>query len=233
MKSAPASSRPGNRLTPPAPAKRWFWPLLAVGVLGAAGLAGLLAGESLHFDAALLRGLRLDSDPATPIGPPWLLQSAIDISALGGFTVLWMLGLASVAYLLLLGNRIQALAISVSLAGAYALNATLKSLFGRNRPDIVPHLTHVDSASFPSGHAMISAAIYLTIGLALAQAQTSNATRALIVGLSVLLVMVIGASRVFLGVHWPSDVMAGWAFGALWALLVFAVERRLTAKHAD
>lgn len=213
-------------------ARRWFWPLLAISVLGAGGLIGFLAGESLHFDAALLRALRLSDDPATPVGPPWLLQSAIDISALGGFTVLWMLGLAAVGYLLLLGNRVQALGIAASLAGASLINSALKGLFGRDRPDLVPHLTYADSASFPSGHAMISAAIYLTIGLALAQAQTSSAARTWLVGLSVLLVVMIGASRVFLGVHWPTDVMAGWAFGALWALLVFVIERRITARRA-
>jgi undecaprenyl-diphosphatase len=199
--------------------------LLAVKICGE-----LLEGESFRFDPAILEALRQPGHPATPIGPTWLLQSAIDLSALGGFTLLCLFSLAGLGYLVWIGRRAEAAWIAASLIGASLLNLGLKSWMHRPRPLVVPHLAQVTTASFPSGHAMVSAAVYLTLGLMLAEAESRAGRRLFIAGFAALLVVLIGCSRVYLGVHWPSDVLAGWCFGGVWALVVFAAERWLKAK---
>ncbi|WP_010542734.1 phosphatase PAP2 family protein [Sphingomonas elodea] len=214
--------RPANR--------QWLWPALALLGLSLAGLAAFLClrfASGFAFDPALLLAFRRPGDLGTPIGPAWLRQSAIDISALGGYTVLWLAGAATLIFLLAFGKRAEALLLGGSLIGASVINALLKIFLHRPRPDVVPHLAEVSSASFPSGHAMISAAVYLTLGMMVAQTQASRWARAYLLGFSVLLVLLIGCSRVFLGVHWPSDVLAGWCFGAIWALCMFALNARL------
>lgn len=210
--------------------RQWLWPALALLGLSLAGLAAFLClrfASGFAFDPELLLAFRRPGDLATPIGPPWLLQSAIDISALGGYTVLWLAGAGTLIFLLAFGKRSEALLLGGSLVGASTINALLKIFLHRPRPEVVPHLAHVSSASFPSGHAMISAAVYLTLGIMVAQTQASRWARAYLLSFAVLLVLLIGCSRVFLGVHWPSDVLAGWCFGAIWALCMFAINARL------
>ncbi len=214
--------------------RQWLWPALALLGLSLAGLAAFLClrfASGFAFDPALLLAFRTPGDLATPIGPPWLLQSAIDISALAGYTVLWLAGAATLIFLFAFGKRAEALLLGGSLIGASMINALLKLFLQRPRPDVVPHLAEVSSASFPSGHAMISAAVYLTLGIMVAQTQASRWARAYILSFAVLLVLLIGCSRVFLGVHWPSDVLAGWCFGAIWALCMFALNARLHRRQ--
>lgn len=220
---------------------RWLWPVIGLAVLGAVGLTGFIVdelreGETFGFDADLLLALRRPGDLATPIGPAWLHQAAIDVSALGGFTVLWLLGAAVVGYLYYRRLRTEAACIAASVIGASLLNAVLKSLIHRARPDVVPHLTEVFNASFPSGHAMSSAAIYLTIGITLAGMERRRRGRLYVMAMAVALVVAIGASRVYLGVHWPSDVLAGWALGGAWALVIYGIERWVRGRaptHSD
>ena len=119
-----------------------------------------------------------------------------------------------------------------SIAGASLLNAGLKSILHRPRPELVPHLAVVSNASFPSGHAMISAAIYLTIAAMLSETQPKRSARIFLMAFAGLLVLLIGCSRIYLGVHWPSDVLAGWCLGSVWALVVFAVNRTLRTRGA-
>ncbi len=214
--------------------RQWLWPALALLGLSLAGLAAFLClrfASGFAFDPALLLAFRTPGDLATPIGPPWLLQSAIDISALGGYTVLWLAGAGTLIFLLAFGKRAEALLLGGSLIGASTINALLKLFLHRPRPDVVPHLAEVSSASFPSGHAMISAAVYLTLGVMVAQTQASRWARGYLLSFAVLLVLLIGCSRVFLGVHWPSDVLAGWCFGAIWALCMFAINARLHRRQ--
>ncbi len=189
-----------------------------------------LEGSTGKLDAQILLAFRHPGDPALPIGPLWLLQVAIDLSALGGFTVLWLLSAAAIGLLLTLRRWTEAVVLTVSLGGASVLNAVLKLGFHRVRPDVVPHLAVVSNASFPSGHAMLSAATYLTIGAMLAQAQPKLGPRVYILGLAVVVAMLVGISRLYLGVHWPSDVLAGWCLGAAWALAFWVFARK--AKQA-
>jgi len=213
----------------------WLWPLVvlfagSVALLGAHIAAVLVTGRSFGFDAPILLALRVPGHLDVPIGPVWLRQSAIDISALGGFTLMWLFGGSFIAALVMLRRRAEAAWVAASLVGASLISTGLKDIIHRPRPALVPHLVWVDNASFPSGHALISAATYLTIALMLAGLVRRRAARAAIVAFFSAVVVLIGCSRVYLGVHWPSDVVAGWCFGTVWAIAVFWVNRWLRAK---
>ena len=229
----------GGSVCPPVTrrAARWLWPLLILVGLGALAIAldltdDISDGASWKFDSAILLAFRTPGDLAKPIGPAWLPLSAMDISALGGFTLQWLLGGAAIVYLLSIRRRTEAAWLAASVVGASLANATIKHLLHRPRPQVVPHLTMVDNASFPSGHAMISAAILLTVGAMIAETEKSRRARVAIMSFFALLVALIGMSRIYLGVHWPTDVLAGWCFGAGWALIVFAANRLLRRRAA-
>lgn len=187
-------------------------------------------GDRFSFDRAILLALRRPGQLQTPIGPRWLEQSAIDISALGGFTVLWLLSIGVVIFLLILRLRLEAGLLAASLIAASLLNSGIKDLVGRPRPFVVPHLAQVSSASFPSGHAMLSATTYLAMAALLARNQQSLAARYYILGWAIALVLLIGASRIYLGVHWPSDVLGGWCLGAAWGLGFWWAAERLDRR---
>ena len=182
-------------------------------------------GEANGPDRAILLALRTPGHLEKPIGPAWMLQSAIDISALGGFTLLWLLSAMVVGYLLIIRRRAAAAIFAGSVAGASILNAVIKLGFHRARPDVVPQLTTVSNASFPSGHAMLSVATYLTIGAMLAQIQPRASARIYLLSIAVFLSVMIGLTRLYLGVHWPSDVLAGWCLGSAWALAFWTLTR--------
>jgi undecaprenyl-diphosphatase len=218
--------------------QRGFQPLAALfclsGALVFAHVAEEIAeGDTAASDRAILLAFRTPGDPSTPIGPQWLLQSAIDVSALGGFTVISLLTAAASGFLIL-ARRWRALAILLAaIGGASVLNNVLKLSFHRARPDVAAHLAQSWSASFPSGHAMISAATYLTIAVILAETQTSKTVRLYLISLAVLVTVLIGVSRVYLGVHWPSDVAAGWAAGAAFALCFWIVTHAAAPETQD
>ncbi|WP_210496184.1 phosphatase PAP2 family protein [Microvirga antarctica] len=184
-------------------------------------------GETHALDRALLLALRDPQNPANPLGPSWLEEAARDITGLGGYAVLSIVTLATLAFLLMAGKRGAALLVLVAIVGGMLLSTALKFGFERPRPDLVPHGTRVYTASFPSGHAMLSAITYLTLGALLSRIQTRRRIQAFLMGLAVVLTLLVGVSRVYLGVHWPSDVLAGWAVGAAWAALCWFVALQL------
>jgi undecaprenyl-diphosphatase len=187
----------------------------------------MLEGETFGFDEAILRGLRTPQDLGTPIGPAWVTKAFTDITSLGGVTVLSLLTVFTVVYLLLVRKRVTALLVVISIAGGWLISSMLKLGVARPRPDLVPHLVEVNDLSFPSGHAMLSAVTYLTLGLLLAQTQSSKAARYYFVIVAVFLTLLIGISRLFLGVHFPTDVLGGWCAGSAWACLCWLAGRRL------
>lgn len=198
--------------------RRRLPPLLAGLALIATGLAVLLAGAfatsryPFAFDRAIIVGLRQWG------GPTWLPKVAGDVTALGGGVVLTIVVAAVAGFLITQRLWLTALAIAVaSLTGGWAVDL-IKGVVLRARPDLVPHLVHASGYSFPSGHATSSAIVYLTLAALAGQVTRDRASRRYLLVVAVLLVGAIGCSRVYLGVHWPSDVLAGWSFGTLWAL---------------
>jgi undecaprenyl-diphosphatase len=187
-------------------------------------------GESHWFDEEILLALRT-SDPADPVGPRWFEETVVEITALGGFGVLALVTLLAVGYLLVLRKWLGAATLLLATLGGTAVSEGLKVGFARPRPDLVAHAVDVTSMSFPSGHAMLSAVTYLTIGALLARTQGRTLLRGYILGAAVLLTLLIGVSRIYLGVHWPTDVLAGWCLGAAWALLCWGAATALADRN--
>lgn len=203
--------------------------LITVFLIAAVALAAFLKlasevaqGHTMAFDRMLIEGLRQSTDAENPAGAPWLRRVMVDLTALGGGPLLTVITATVVAYLLVVKKWKTAAFLTVAIAGGGAANELLKSFFLRARPDLVVHLTDSYSTSFPSGHAMNSALTYLTLAALLARTQKSHRIRVFFILVAVALTLAIGFSRVYLGVHWPTDVIAGWCVGAAWAL-IFAV----------
>jgi len=211
--------------------------LLAVGALAAgvwlfAALADeVMEGGTRKLDRTLLLALRRPSD-LQPLGPPALLNAARDITALGGPTVLTLLTAAVSLFLALDGKKHMALFVCGSIGSGLLLSNLLKDSFDRPRPDIVPHEVYAASYSFPSGHSMLSALTYLTLGAILARSHEHKLLKAYFLVTAVFLTVLIGVTRVYLGVHWPTDVLAGWTAGAVWALLCWRLARWLQSRRA-
>ena len=200
---------------------------LLLGLLAVTSGVGLFAklasevreGETGAFDRMVLLAFRTPGPLGAPIGPRWLQESARDITALGGFTVLTLISLLAVALLLVHQRRRQAVIFAVSVILAEIASDLLKHWAGRARPDLVPHLDLVYSSSFPSGHSMMSPVVSLTLAGVLASGERARTEKALVIGGAALLVVLIGVSRVYLGVHWPTDVLGGWVMGLVFALV--------------
>lgn len=205
--------------------------VLALGTWAFAEVADeVREGETQGVDRTLLLSLRAPGDPADPVGPRWLEEAGRDVTALGGLAVLAMVTVAAVGYLSLLGKRRAAAFVAASVIGAALLSFALKEIFDRARPELVPHLSHVLTASFPSGHAMLSTTVYLTLGALLARLHRNLLVKAYVLLWALLLAILVGVSRVYVGVHWPSDVLAGWAAGAAWAAFTSLVAEGLMRR---
>jgi undecaprenyl-diphosphatase len=190
----------------------------------------VLTQETHEFDRALLLSMRNADDLADPLGPRWLEEVGRDITALGGNAVLTLLTLAVVGYLLLENKPRLAVVILIATLGALGTNHLLKNVIDRDRPDLVPHGSFVYTASFPSGHSMLAASTYLTLGALLARAQRQRRLKAYILLVAIFTTLLVGISRVYLGVHWPTDVLAGWTAGSGWALMCWLLARWLQQR---
>ena len=184
-------------------------------------------GETQSFDKKILLALRDKTDLSRPIGPRWMVSAALDITALGSATVLGLTVLAVAGFLLLQGLWRRALFVTLASLGGWFINGALKQWFQRPRPDIVPHLREVMTMSFPSGHALQSAAVYLTLGALSMHIARRRLAKWYCMAVATLATALVGASRVYLGVHYPTDVLAGWLIGLSWALLCWMIERIL------
>jgi undecaprenyl-diphosphatase len=183
------------------------------------------------FDRSILQAMREGPERSDPIGPGWVEGMVRDVTAFGGMIVQAMVTLAVLGFLLLERKRRAALFVAVAVAGGSILGYLLKGVFGRARPDLVSRELEISSSSFPSGHAMMAAVTYLTLGALLARTHRSRLVKAYFLLLAILLTIAVGFSRVYLGVHWPTDVLAGWTIGAAWALLCWGVALRLQKKQ--
>lgn len=190
----------------------------------------VLEGDTRTFDETVLLALRMPGDISQPVGPPWLQEMVRDFTALGSVGLLTIVTLGVAAWLLFSGKRRTAGLVLVAVVGGVLFSSLLKLGFARPRPDLVPHSVSVFTNSFPSGHAMMSAVVYLTLGFLVARTQHAVALKVYLLSLALFLTLLVGVSRVYLGVHWPSDVLAGWAVGACWALMCWFVMSRLQEK---
>ena len=212
--------------------------LIALGVLSAllwafgAIVDEVMEGDTGRFDQATLLLFRNAADLSDAIGPPWLEIALTDITVLGNPSILTLVTVIATAFLALAGRYISAALVALAISSGAIAEQIMKAGFDRARPDLVPHLVEVSSLSFPSGHAMLSAVTYLTIGALVAQNQQHRRTGIFVLTAAILLTLLISFSRVYLGVHWPTDVMAGWAIGSFWALAFWLLAEWLAARRA-
>jgi undecaprenyl-diphosphatase len=204
--------------------------IVAGGVLLFAELVELVRHEPHAFDRAVLLAFRSSVDVSDPIGPRWLEIVFRDVTSLGGATVLTLMTAAVIGFLLVDQKRAAAVLVFASVSGGALLSTLLKLMITRPRPDLVPHLVEADTASFPSGHAMLSAIVYLTLGALLSRVEGPARIKIYVLGVAIMLTFLIGLSRVYLGVHWPTDVLAGWCAGAAWATLCWRVALALQRR---
>lgn len=181
-------------------------------------------GDTHAIDTKLLMMLRDGNDPKNAWGPPWFEEMVRDVSSLGGIAILTLVTLSAALYLAMKKNGGQALYLLATIGVGTLLSNLLKYNFARPRPDLVPHGSYVMTDSFPSGHSMMAALVYLTIGMLVARTQKDRNMKLYFIVVAVVVTMMVGVSRVYLGVHWPSDVLAGWAAGASCALLFWLLE---------
>lgn len=204
-----------------------------------AGLAGFAAltdevreGGALGIDRTILLAFRLPGHLEVAAGPRWLQEAARDVTALGGFTVLTLIAVLATVMLLIHGRRLQALVFASTVLLAQIVSAGLKTWIDRPRPTIVAHLDLVYSSSFPSGHAMMTPVVYLTLAGILAAGERKRGEKVLLLGSAIALTAAVGISRVYLGVHWPTDVLAGWTLGAALAMASAFVLHKTAPRHA-
>jgi undecaprenyl-diphosphatase len=190
----------------------------------------VLEGTTQQYDEWILRHLRASDDITDPIGPEWFEDMWRDVTALGSVTVLSLTTLACAGYLLLRRRRRMLALLAAATLGGLLVALLLKNFFGRPRPEFASADTHVATASFPSGHAMLSAVVYLTLGALLARTSTGYRYKLYFLTVALIITILVGLSRIYLGVHYPTDVLAGWSFGLIWALLCWLVAQFLQKR---
>jgi undecaprenyl-diphosphatase len=211
--------------------------VLVLLTLGTASVWGFIkiadavfAGRTQAFDEWMLRALRDPQNPLDPVGPQWVEETARDITALGGFAWITFSTLVIAIYLWIDGKARMALFLLASAASGAAISMLLKKIFARPRPELVPHLSQVYSSSFPSGHSMIAAVVYLTLGSLLASVIQKVTLKIYVLFVAIALATAVGTTRIYLGVHYPTDVLAGWLAGLVWALICWLVARSLQIR---
>lgn len=216
-------------------AARWLElkPLLAVAAIGVAGFGfalfadEVMEGETRRFDEWVLLALRDPGNLADPIGPLWFEEMVRDVTALGSTVVLTLAVIVVAGYLLITRAREKAVFLIVAVVMGSLINRLLKLGYARPRPDIVAHGQYVTTESFPSGHSANATIVYLMLGMMLARVEESYPAKIFIVSVCVIVALLVGLSRIYLGVHWPTDVLAGWAVGGSWVLMCWYLLLRL------
>lgn len=204
--------------------------LIALLVLAFLEIGDMAFGDPRSIDASILLALREPHDLSDGIGPPRVTDMMRDITALGSGTLAAAFSLALVGWLLLTGRPGAAIFVILAVVGAWVINDVLKDTFGRARPEIVPHLMRATNESFPSGHTMISAVLYPTQAGIFGRLVRQRRLRFYLMGLAIATAVLVGFSRIYLGVHYPSDVLGGLCIGFAWALAC-GIAVRLLQRH--
>jgi undecaprenyl-diphosphatase len=191
----------------------------------------VLEGETEAFDNSILMLFRDPNNVDQVIGPAWAHEMVRDITALGSFSLLGLAVFGVCAYLVMVRLKSAALLLIVSVIGGTLLSTFLKMGYNRPRPDLTA-MSEQFTASFPSGHAMLSAVTFLTIGAVLARLAPNKGLKIFSIAGAVFLTLIVGFSRLYMGVHYPSDILAGWCLGAAWAVLCSAIAFKLQSIGA-
>ena len=213
--------------------KAWQVPSILIPIILTAGgawafieiLDEVVEGDTRAIDQAIILGFRVPGDPADPIGPPWFEESVRDITSLGSAPALVIAVLAVVGFLVLAKAWRPAIFTLAASGGGLIVSSLLKYAVDRPRPDLVPHGNLIYTSSFPSGHSMMSAVVFLTLAALVTRLIERKRLKGYALGVAMVLTLLVGVSRVYLGVHWPSDVLAGWSAGAAWALGCWLIAR--------
>lgn len=207
--------------------------LAVAGVWAFAELADeVVEGSTRNLDRDLLLLLRTDGNLDDPIGPDWIEEVFRDLTAVGGVAVLTLTTFAVAGFFLLQRKFASTVYLLISVGGGLLISGVAKEVFDRPRPDLVPYGSFVHTASFPSGHSMMAAVAYLSLGVLVARTLPQRGLKVYVLALAALATILVGVSRVYLGVHWPTDVLAGWLAGVAWASLCMAGARYL-ARRGD
>jgi len=210
-------------------------PRLLSGALCCFGLIALAVHHDwlLPLDQSILLAFRTAGNPSVPAGPKGLVSFMRDVTSLGSFAVLSSTVLAVSGYLALNGHSNRALALLGYTIGGTLLGEGAKHLFSRVRPDAVPHLVDVVTLSFPSAHAMQSFVVWFTVAMMLAEEQSRSCVRIYVFAVAGLVSLAVGISRIYFGVHWPTDVLAGWCLGLAWVVGCWWLDRRVSHRRGS
>lgn len=207
--------------------------VIGTGVWGFVSIADeVIEGDSRQLDEAILLSMRSAEDRSDPIGPSWFEEAGRDVTALGSVAALSIFTAAFAGYLYIKKQPWIAVFVVAAIVTGTVVSTAMKSGFDRPRPDLVPHETEIYTKSFPSGHSAMSSLVFLTLGAVMARAERDRSTRVFLIVLPVLLSVLVGISRVYMGVHWPTDVLAGWLFGITWAAASWLVFRFIQHRYA-
>lgn len=190
----------------------------------------VMEGDTRDWDERVLLAMRVDGNPDDARGPKWVESAARDITALGSISVLLLVMVGTVGFLII-RRQFAALALfAAAFVGGLLLNVGLKGFFDRPRPDLILPLAEVRTASFPSGHSLLSAVVYLTLAALLCRLLSARRLKLYVIATALTASLLVGLSRVYLGVHYPSDVLAGWTVGLIWAIACWLVARTLQRR---
>jgi undecaprenyl-diphosphatase len=189
-------------------------------------------GGTLSLDTAILLSMRSHSDTREPLGPQWFQEAARDVTAMGGVTILSFVTLVVCGFLVIERKSQMARFLALSVVSGMLVSMALKDVYRRPRPELVPPGAYVYGTSFPSGHSMMSALTYLTLGALLARAHPRRRVKIYVLSLSIIVTIAVGLSRIYLGVHWPTDVAAGWTAGSVWAAVCWTAAKYLQTRRS-
>jgi undecaprenyl-diphosphatase len=204
---------------------------IIVGTFGFVLIAGFVSrGLTDHIDMQILRAFRYPDNLKRPVGPGWLFEVMRDITSLGGSTIVSLITFFVIGYFILKKQYSMLFLVLAAVIGGAVMDLELKELFGRIRPEIIPRLIPEKSYGFPSGHSMMSAIIYLSLASLIARMQVRRIDKIYVISVAIFLSLMIGISRVYLGVHFPTDVLGGWSLGLAWAALCWFIAWYISKK---